>query len=116
MPPKSPLVVVAGPTGSGKSALALRIAQHFDGEIVNCDSLQLYRGFDAGTAKTPPSDRCGIPHHLIDALEPQSVYSAGDYTRDARRILTEISARGRLPVVAGGTGFYLRALIEGLPK
>lgn len=115
MPPKSPLVVVAGPTGSGKSALALRIAQEYDGEIVNCDSLQLYRGFDAATAKTPPSERRGIPHHLIDVLEPQSVYSAGDYARDARRTIAEISARGRLPVVAGGTGFYLRALLEGLP-
>jgi tRNA dimethylallyltransferase len=115
MPPKSPLVVVAGPTGSGKSTLALRIAQQFDGEIVNCDSLQLYRGFDAATAKTPPSDRRGIPHHLLDALEPQSVYSSGDYGRDARRIIEEITARGRLPVVAGGTGFYLRALLDGLP-
>jgi tRNA dimethylallyltransferase len=123
MPPKSPLillkrplVVIAGPTGSGKSALALRIAQQYDGEIVNCDSLQLYRGFDAGTAKTPSIDRRGIPHHLIDVLEPQSVYSAGDYARDARRIVAEISARGRLPVVVGGTGFYLRALLDGLPK
>jgi tRNA dimethylallyltransferase len=115
MPPKTPLVVVAGPTGSGKSALALRIAQQFDGEIVNCDSLQLYRGFDAATAKTPPPERCGIPHHLIDVLDPRSVYSSGDYGRDARRILLEISARGRLPVVAGGTGFYLRALLDGLP-
>jgi tRNA dimethylallyltransferase len=116
MSPKSPLVVVAGPTGSGKSALALRIAQQFDGEILNCDSLQLYRGFDAATAKTPLPDRRGIPHHLIDALEPQSVYSAGDYARDARLILADISARGRLPVIAGGTGFYLRALLEGLPQ
>jgi tRNA dimethylallyltransferase len=116
MPSKFPLVVIAGPTGSGKSALALRIAQQYDGEIVNCDSLQLYRGFNAATAKTPPPERCGIPHHLIDVLEPQSVYSAGDYARDARRIVTEISARGRLPVVVGGTGFYLQALIDGLPE
>ncbi len=110
------MVIVAGPTGSGKSALALRIAQQYDGEIVNCDSLQLYRGFDAGSAKTPFHDRHGIPHHLIDVVEPRSVYSAGEYARDARRIVDEISSRGRLPVVAGGTGFYLRAFLDGLPQ
>jgi len=113
--PGSPLVVIAGPTGSGKSALALRIAQRFHGEIVNYDSLQLYRGFNVGTAKTPPSARRGVPHHLIDVLEPQSVFTAGDYARAARAIVAEISARERLPVVVGGTGFYLRALLEGLP-
>ncbi len=112
---KHPLVVIAGPTGSGKSALALHLAATFPVEIVNCDSMQLYRGFDIGTAKTPPGLRDKIPHHLIDALEPQSVYSAGDYARCARPILGGISARGKLPVVTGGTGFYLRALIEGLP-
>lgn len=111
----APLVVVAGPTGSGKSELALRLAEEFSGEIVNCDSLQIYRGFDAGTAKIAPAKRRGIPHHMIDVVDAGQVYSAGDYARDARRAIAGISARGRLPVVAGGTGFYLRALLHGLP-
>jgi len=110
-----PLVATVGPTASGKSALALRIAQTFSGEIINCDALQLYRGFDIGTAKTPISDRCGIPHHLFDVLDPQNSYSAGDYARAARETISEISSRGRLPVLVGGTGFYLRALLDGLP-
>ena len=109
------LATVAGPTGSGKSTLALCLAQEFGGEIVNCDSLQLYRGFDIGTAKTPPGDRRGIPHHLFDVLTPQENYSAGEYAREARQVIAEISGRGRLPIVVGGTGFYLRALLEGLP-
>jgi tRNA dimethylallyltransferase len=113
--PDSPLLAVAGPTGSGKSPLALHLAERFSGEIVNCDSLQLYRGFDVATAKLPPAQRRGVPHHLIDVLDPGDVYSAGDYARDARRVIGEISARGNLPIVAGGTGFYLRALLDGLP-
>jgi tRNA dimethylallyltransferase len=109
-----PLVAVAGPTGSGKSDLALEIAERFNGEILNCDSLQVYRHFDIGTAKLPASERRGIPHHLIDILNPDEIFTAGEYARLARRTLSEISARGRLPVVAGGTGFYLRALLDGL--
>lgn len=108
-------MVVAGPTGSGKTDLALFLAGQFSGELVNCDSLQLYRGFDIGTAKTPVAQRHGIPHHLFDVLEPQTVHSAGDFARLARMALAEISARGALPVVTGGTGFYLRALLDGLP-
>ncbi len=111
----SPLVVVAGPTGSGKSELALRLAEEFSGEIVNCDSMQIYRGFDAGTAKIAPEQRRGIPHHMIDVADAGQVYSAGDYARDARLAIADVSARGHLPVVAGGTGFYLRALLHGLP-
>jgi tRNA dimethylallyltransferase len=109
------LAAVVGPTGSGKSALALGLAEQFGGEIVNCDSLQLYRGFNIGTAKTPPGDRRGIPHHLFDVLTPQESYSAGEYAREARKFMAEIAGRGRLPIVVGGTGFYLRALLEGLP-
>jgi len=108
------LVAVAGPTGSGKSDLALLIAEKFDGEIVNCDSLQVYRYFDIGTAKLPLAERRGIPHHLIDILDPGQLFTAGEYARLARTTIAEISARGRLPILAGGTGFYLRALLEGL--
>ncbi|MGE5568750.1 MAG: tRNA (adenosine(37)-N6)-dimethylallyltransferase MiaA [Rhodospirillales bacterium] len=109
-----PLVAVIGPTGSGKSELALNIAAELDGEIVNCDSLQIYRYLDIGTAKVLPHERRGIPHHLLDLLNPDEVFAAGEYARVARPLLREIAARGRLPVVAGGAGFYLRALIDGL--
>jgi len=109
-----PLIVIAGPTGSGKSELALQVAERFQGEIVNCDSLQIYRGFDIGTAKLRPEDRRGIPHHLIDVLEPGELFTAGEYARLGRAVLREIAGRRRVPVIAGGTGFYLRALLEGL--
>jgi len=109
-----PLVAVVGPTGSGKSELALRIAAEFDGEIVNCDSLQVFRHFDIGTAKLPPGERRGIPHHLMDIVDPDQLFTAGEYARLARETIAAISARGRLPIVAGGTGFYLRALLDGL--
>ena len=109
-----PLVAILGPTGSGKTSLALDIAQLFDGELVGCDSVQIYRHFNLGTAKTPPSERRGIPHHLIDVVDPDGVFTAGEYARAGRAVLAEITSRGRLPVVVGGTGFYLRALLEGL--
>jgi tRNA dimethylallyltransferase len=109
-----PLVAVAGPTGSGKSDLAVAIAQQFAGEIVNCDSLQVYRHFDIGTAKLPLDERCGVPHHLIDILDPDEIFTAGEYARVARETIYAISQRGRLPILAGGTGFYLRALLDGL--
>lgn len=109
-----PLIVVAGPTGSGKSDAALRIAETFDGEIVNADSIQLYRGFDAGSAKVPLAERRGIRHHLIDIIDPHEVCTAGDYSRQARAAIAEITSREKLPIVAGGTGFYVRALLEGL--
>lgn len=109
-----PLILVLGPTGSGKSDLAIRIAERFRGEIVNSDSLQIYRHFDIGTAKPTLGDRARIPHHLIDILNPDEVFTAGEYARRARAALQEISERGGVPIVAGGTGFYVRALLEGL--
>jgi tRNA dimethylallyltransferase len=112
--PPIPLPVVVGPTGSGKSELALLIAGAVGGEIVNCDSLQVYRGFDIGTAKVPVAERQGIPHHLIDVIDPSQLFTAGDYARVASAALREIASRGRIPVLAGGTGFYLRALLDGL--
>ncbi len=105
---------MVGPTGSGKSELALRLAKRFGGEILNCDSVQVFRYFDIGTAKLPEPERRGVVHHLIDAFEPDQVFTAGDFGRIGRKILREITARGHLPVVAGGTGFYLRALVTGL--
>ena len=105
---------MAGPTGSGKSDLAIRLALEFAGEVVNCDSLQIYRHFDVGTAKLDAAEMRGIPHHLIDIADPDQVFTAGEYARRARQVLGGITARGRLPIVAGGTGFYLRALVDGL--
>jgi tRNA dimethylallyltransferase len=109
----APLIAIVGPTGCGKSDLALRICEELGGEVVNCDSLQIYRYFDIGTAKTPPSERRGIPHHMLDIVNPDETFTAGDYSRIARPLLASIS-RSALPVVTGGTGFYLRALLDGL--
>jgi tRNA dimethylallyltransferase len=109
-----PLVVVLGPTASGKTSLSLALAERFHGEIVNCDSVATYREFDIGTAKPTSSDRSRAPHHLFDCVAPASHITAGEYARQARRVLEEIKARGHLPIVVGGTGLYLRALLEGL--
>jgi tRNA dimethylallyltransferase len=108
------VIAILGPTGSGKSELALCVAGGFAGEVVNCDSLQVYRYFDIGTAKLTPEARRGIPHHLIDILDPDQMFTAGEYARLGRGVLDEISMRRHLPVLAGGTGFYVRALIDGL--
>ena len=108
------LVAILGPTATGKSALALAVAERFGGEIINCDSTAVYRGFDIGTDKIAIADRRGIPHHLIDIVEPSDEYTAAQFARDAAPIVADIHARGRLPVVAGGTGFYFRALTRGL--
>jgi tRNA dimethylallyltransferase len=113
LPEKLNLIVIAGPTGSGKSDLALRLAGRFGGEVVNCDSVQIFRLFNIGTAKLAEKERRGIPHHLIDIAEPDELFTAGDFARVGRPVLREIAERGRLPVITGGTGFYLRALIEG---
>ena len=108
------LVAVVGPTASGKSALALAIAEAFNGEIISCDSTAVYRGLDIGTDKLDVGQRRGVPHHLIDVVEPTEVYSAARYGADAAAVVADITARGRLPIVAGGTGFYLRALVRGI--
>jgi tRNA dimethylallyltransferase len=108
------LPIVLGPTGSGKSDLGLCLAMALGGEIVSCDSLQVYRGFDLGTAKLGVIGRRGIPHHLLDLIDPAQLFTAGDYARVARTCLREIAGRNRIPIVVGGTGFYLRALLEGL--
>jgi tRNA dimethylallyltransferase len=109
-----PLVAIVGPTASGKSALALRLARERAGEIVSCDSLQVYRGLDVGSAKASPAERGEVPHHLLDVVEPDQPFSAAEYARLARAALRDIAARGRLCIVAGGTGLYLRALLQGL--
>ncbi len=110
-----PLVVaIAGPTGSGKTALSLALAERFAGEIVNCDSVAVYREFEIGTAKPSRDERARAPHHLFDIVGPTEVFTAGDYARLGREKLREITGHGRLPIVVGGTGLYMRALFEGL--
>jgi tRNA dimethylallyltransferase len=112
--PDLPLVVVVGPTGSGKSALSIALAKEFDAEIVVCDSTQLYRGVNIGTAKPSPAEQQGIAHHLIDVLDPSEVATAGGYRDLALAVLADLRARGRLPILTVGTGLYVRALLEGL--
>ncbi|HEX4167912.1 MAG TPA: tRNA (adenosine(37)-N6)-dimethylallyltransferase MiaA [Bryobacteraceae bacterium] len=111
---RSPLVVIVGPTGSGKSDLAVSLAEVLRGEIVNFDSVQLYRGLDVGSAKLQIAERRGIPHHMIDVAEPAIELTAGAYARMARPLLRQIAATGAIPILVGGTGFYLRALLDGL--
>ena len=108
------LVAVVGPTASGKTALSLALAERFRGEIVNCDSVAAYRELEIGTAKPSAEERRRVPHHLFDVVGPAEPLTAGDYARRARAVLAEIRGRDRLPIVAGGTGLYLRALLEGL--
>jgi len=109
-----PLVAIVGPTASGKSALGVTLAERLGGEVVACDSTQLYSGFDIGTAKPSLSERRGIPHHLIDVLAPGDNATAGGYSQLALQVLEDLRQRGRLPVFTVGTGLYLRALLEGL--
>jgi tRNA dimethylallyltransferase len=108
------LVVLMGPTASGKTALSMALARRFEGEIVSCDSAAVYCGLEIGAAKPSRAQRVEIPHHLIDVARLQEPYSAGDYARAARAAIATIAARGKLPIVTGGTGLYLRALLEGL--
>jgi tRNA dimethylallyltransferase len=108
------LVAIVGPTATGKSALGIALARRFDGEVVSCDSTAVYRGFDIGTDKVPPAEQQGIPHHLIDVADPVEEYSAARYAREASAAIRDISSRGKLPVLVGGTGLYYRALTRGL--
>ncbi len=107
-------ILLLGPTGSGKTALSLALGERFGGEIVSCDSVAVYRGMELGTAKPTLEERARLPHHLIDVANPDQPFTAGEYSRQARAALSQIAGRGRLPIVTGGTGLYLRALTEGL--
>jgi tRNA dimethylallyltransferase len=108
------LVVVLGPTGAGKSALGIWLAERLGGEVVVCDSTQVYRHFDIGTAKVRREERRGIPHHLMDLVEPDELFTAGEYRRRALAVLADLRERGKVPILTAGTGLYLRALLEGL--
>lgn len=108
------LVVLLGPTASGKTALSLALAERFAGEIVSCDSVAVYRGMEIGTARPSSAERRQVPHHMIDIADPSDAFTAGEYSRQARAAIAAIAARGKLPIVTGGTGLYLRALIDGL--
>lgn len=108
------LVALMGPTASGKTALSMALAEQFSGEIASCDSVAVYRGMEIGTAKPSPAERARVPHHMIDIYAPNEHSTAGDYARRARDAIREIAGRGRLPIVTGGTGLYLRALLDGL--
>lgn len=111
---RPPVVIVTGPTGSGKSALAIELAERFDGEIVNADSMQIFRYMDIGTAKPTPDERRRVPHHLFDVADPNENYSAGRYLKDARAAAEMIHGRGRVVFLVGGTGLYIRAFVDGL--
>jgi len=110
------LVVILGPTASGKSELGIHLAEKLGGEILVCDSTQVYRHFDIGTAKVPIAERRGIPHHLIDLVEPEEIFTAGDYRRRAIEVLDDVRGRRKVPILTAGTGLYLRALLEGLAE
>lgn len=112
----STVIVVLGPTGTGKSAIAVRLAEAFAGEIVGCDSMQVYRGFNAGTAKPAPEERVRVPHHLVDVADPATDFNLGDYVRLAEGAIERILSSGRRPVVAGGTGLYLQGLLRGISE
>jgi tRNA dimethylallyltransferase len=111
---ENPLIVIAGPTASGKTGLALELAEAFGGEIVCCDSMTVYREMEIGTAKPSAEERARVKHHVLDVVAPDERFTAGDFSRQARVALEGITARGKVPIVAGGTGLYLRALIDGL--
>jgi tRNA dimethylallyltransferase len=108
------LLAIVGPTATGKSALGIALAERFGGEIVSCDSTAVYRGFDIGTDKVPLSEQRGIPHHMVDVVDPTEEYSAARYAREAAAVIRDITSRGKLPILVGGTGLYYRALTRGM--
>ena len=108
------VIAIGGPTASGKTSLAIEVAQRVGGEIVSCDSMQVYRLLDVGTAKPTAEERAAVPHHLIDFLPPEQRYSVAEYVRDARAVIADIQSRGRVPVICGGTGLYMRSLLQGI--
>ena len=114
MEQKIPLVVVAGPTASGKTAAGVRLAQLLDGEVISADSMQIYKYLTVGTAKPIPEEMEGIPHHLIDFLEPSETFSVADYVQLAKQKIEEITGRGKLPILVGGTGLYISSLIDNI--
>src|SRR6266545_2474733 len=110
---KPKIVIILGPTSSGKTELAVRLAERLDGEIINADSMQVYRGMDVGTAKPSAELRSRVPHHLLDIVDPSEPFSASDFRREAARAIAEIHSRGRRAFVVGGTGLYIKALLKG---
>ena len=111
---KHPVVAVVGPTATGKTALGVTLAQHFSGEVISCDSMQIYKGLDVGTAKVTPEETCGIPHHGVDILTPDKTFSVADFTAMAVELEQQISARGHLPILVGGTGLYVQSFLYGV--
>ncbi|WP_124727479.1 tRNA (adenosine(37)-N6)-dimethylallyltransferase MiaA [Staphylospora marina] len=109
---KPPLLIIVGPTASGKTGLGIRLAKRFDGEVVSGDSMQIYRGMDIGTAKVTPEEQEGVPHHLIDIIEPDVPFSVSEFKTRARRTIADIQARGKLPILVGGTGLYIEAVVH----
>ena len=111
---KHPVVAVVGPTATGKTALGVALARHFSGEVISCDSMQIYQGLDVGTAKVTPEETCGIPHHGVDILPPDKTFSVADFTAMAAALEQEISARGNLPILVGDTGLYVQSFLYGV--
>ena len=111
---KHPVVAVVGPTATGKTALGVTLAQHFSGEVISCDSMQIYKGLDVGTAKVTPEETCGIPHHGVDILTPDKTFSVADFTAMAVELEQQISAREHLPILVGGTGLYVQSFLYGV--
>ena len=111
---KKPLIILTGPTAVGKTNLSIKLAKLVNGEIISADSMQIYRRMDIGTAKPTLEERTAVPHHMLDILEPSASYAVADYAVDAERVIQEILKRGKLPILTGGTGLYLKALMHGL--